>query len=603
MRALVATFIAAACLFVVGTAGAAEFHAQVDRTSVPVGGQVVLRLILSEAGSDAPRIRIPAPAGFDAYSLGTSQNISIVNGQVQSSLTESYVLVAKGEGTFTIGPFEIHIKGTALRTETITIQVVAAGSGAAREPAGRAPASGRGSDGSGRVPAYFVRANVDKREAFVNEGLTLTFRFYSRVRLSRDPEYTPPTATGFWIEDLPPVRRYYEEVSGVSYLVNELKYAVFPTTPGELTIGPATLKVQTITEGQLDWDPFQMFGRDPFAAMREGTPEILQTDPIRIRVRALPEKEKPSEFSGLVGSYDLSARLDKTTVEANQPVTLTLNVSGDGNLQTAPEPLLQLPDGVRAYESGSRVNTSKEGYRLRGEKIVEKVLIPQSAGELVIPAATLVTFDPKGGRYRTLTSDTLRLRVLPPSAPAVSAAGGREVRSFHRDLRAIREDGSALAAPEPWLVSRPAFWIAQAVPLLLFVKALRDGRARRALAADATLARARGAHRMARRRLREARDALGDHADSRFYTILGNSLSAYAADKLGLSRHAVPREDLLESLRARAVGDEAVGRFHALLERCDMGRFAPGGDAPAERADLLRRGEEAIVEMEHDIRA
>jgi hypothetical protein len=579
-------------------AGALDLRAEVDRVSVPVGGQIVLRLTVSGAGQDLPRIRISAPKGFEAYSLGTSQNISILNGRVETSLTERFVLVAKEAGAFTIGPFEIAHGGETARTEAIGVEVVAGGAEPTPEPRRGGATAGRTAPSRERAPDYFVRAEVDHREAFVNEAITLTFRFYSRVRLSRDPEYTPPVATGFWIEDLPPVRRLYEDVSGVHYLVNELKYALFPTTTGELTIGPATLTVQSAADNPVDWDPFQMFGRDPFAGRRSGPPEVLRTDPIRIRVRALPEAGRPPVFSGLVGEYSLSARLDKSTVEANQPATLTLVLSGDGNLQTAPDPTLDLPAGVRSYDSGSRVNTSKEGYRLRGEKIVEKVLIPQASGRIAIPPATIVTFDPKAGRYRTLASDSLRLDVVASTAPVVTAVGGREVRPFRKDLRPIRQDAGALAPPRSWLIARPAFWVAQAIPLLLFVKALRDGRSRRALAGDATLARARGASRVARRRLREARRALDGRSDDRFYTLLAASLSEYAADKLGLSRLAIPREDLLEGLRARGVPDDVVSELTALLERCDMGRFAPGGDAPEEREGLLQRSEAMIVGME-----
>ncbi len=598
MRASIALALAG-LLASAAPSAALDFHAEVDRTTVPVGGQVVLRLIVSGTGQDLPRIRISAPNGFDAYSLGTSQNISILNGRVETSLTERFVLVAKEEGTFTLGPFEIAHRGETVRTEAITVQVVAGGAEAPPEPRqGGGAAAGRSGRARGQSPDFFVRADVDRREPYVGQAVTLTFRFYSRVRLSRDPEYTPPAATGFWIEDLPPVRRFYEDVAGVPYLVNELKYALFPTTTGNLTIGPATLKVQTASDNPLDWDPFQMFGRDPFAGLRAGPPQVLRTDPIEIRVRPLPEAGRPPGFSGLVGDYTLAARLDKSAVEANQPVTLALILSGDGNLQTAPAPTIELPAGVRSYDSGSRVNSSKEGYRLCGEKVVEKVLIPQAAGPIVIPPATLVTFDPRAGRYRTLSTDSLRLEVAPSTAAVVSALGGREVRPYRRDLRAIREDLGAIESPRPWLISRPAFWIAQAIPLVIFVKALRDGRARRALAADVTLARARGASRVARRRLREARRALDGKADDRFYTLLAASLSEYAADKLGLSRLAVPREDLLDALRARGVPGEMLSDLLSILERCDMGRFAPGGDAAAEREGLLARSEATIVEME-----
>lgn len=581
-------------------ASAIEFRAELDRTTVPVGGQLALRLILM-GGRDLPRLRPPVIDGFDAYSAGTSQNISIVNGQVQVSVTQTFVLLAKREGSFTIGPFELTHEGQRMTTDSFTVSVVAA----SREPALPPPGSGgRQSQGGARPLDFFVRAEADKREAYVNEQVTLTFKFYSRVRLSKDPEYSPPTATGFWVEDLPPVRQFMEDVDGTQYLVNEVKSALFPTSAGDLTIGPATVKV---TRSAADnWrlrDPFQVFGQDPFAVLDNGKPEVLTTKSLRLRVKPLPTAGKPDSFSGLVGQYTLTSRLDKESVEANQPVTITLVLAGDGNLSTAPEPVLRLPQGVRSYDSQSRVNTNKEGYRLRGEKIVEKVLIPQAPGRLVIPSAVVVVFDPKKGAYRAIASDSLSVNVLPSSAPVAAAGGDRAVRRIGRDAREIREGAGVLAPPKRWLYEQPAFWVMQALPLGVFFAARQVGRARRLLERDEGLARARRARGLASRRLRDARRALASGTGDDFFALLGRSMTDFTSDKLGLSRHGISQDALLQTLQARGASDEVVTRLRRLLERCDMGRFAPGGGSAGERAELLKSGEELIEELERLLRA
>jgi hypothetical protein len=594
---------AAALLAAIGAALAApalalELRAELDRESVPVGGQLVMRLVVSGGSQGLPRPRVPAIDDFDVYSAGSSQSVSIVNGRVEASLTESYILVPKREGAFTLGPFEISDGGRVVRSAPVGVRVT-------RADAPAAPPTPRGAAPSRREAGarnYFVRCSTDKGEAYVNEQVTLTFRFYTRVRLSRDPEYSAPEATGFWVEDLPPVRRYYEAIDGVNYLVNEVKSALFPTSAGTLTIGPATLKVaRVLGRDPASLDPFQMFGGDPFALLRESEPEILRTDPIRVRVRPLPKEGASPEFSGLVGAYAVSARLDKETVEAGQPVTLTLVVSGDGNLATAPEPKVALPASVRSYDSGSRLNTSKENYRLRGEKVIEKVLIPQVAGEIEIPPATLVTFDPSSGRFETVASGALVLRVTPGAAAAAAGGGARDVRKVGRDLHPIREGPALLAREGPWLYTSPFFWAAQGIPLVLLVGALRAARTRRALGANVELARARGARGVARRRLRDARRALVDPGDA-FFTHLGRSLADYAADTLALSRHGISRDELTAAIAARGLPEALTAEVTALLDRCDMGRFAPGGGGAGERDELLRRGESVILEMERLLR-
>ncbi|MFN0150705.1 MAG: BatD family protein [bacterium] len=577
---------------------ALQFKADIDRSTVPVGGQLTLRFILSGGGRDLPRLRAPAIDGFDTYSAGTSQSVAITNGAMEVTFTQTFILLAKREGRFTLGPFELTHEGAKLTTESFAVDVVAAGRAPTQaEP--RSSARSRGARGASSEKDFFVRAEIDKSEAYVNEQVTMTVKFYSRVRLSRDPEYAPPTASGFWVEDLPPVRQYMEDVGGVQYLVNEVKSALFATSAGELTIGPATVKV--LRSAADNWrlrDPFQAFGQDPFALLDSGKPEVLTSKPLKLRVRALPPAPRPGTASGLVGQYTLSARVDKTRVEANQPVTLTLTLTGDGNLSTAPEPALVLPQGVRAYDSQSRVNTNKEGYRLRGEKIVEKVLIPQSPGRLVIPPATLVVFDPRKGDFRELRSDTLEVDVAPSSSPALAGHGERAVRRIGRDLREIRKDERVLAKPKRWFYTNAGFWVVQALPIGLFLVAHHFGRARLRLESDAGLARSLRARAAASKRLRDARAAAGAPTSDRFFTLLGRSMADFAADKLGISRHGLSRDDVVDALRARGASEELLVGFRDLLDRCDMGRFAPGGDDLTERNGLLTRAEDLIVELE-----
>ncbi len=87
----------------------------------------------------------------------------------------------------------------------------------------------------------FVTTSVDKARAYVDEQITLSFKFYRRISLWEQPRYTPPELSGFWSEDMPPQQEYYESVNGVRYQVTEIKTALFGTAPGKATVGAAAL--------------------------------------------------------------------------------------------------------------------------------------------------------------------------------------------------------------------------------------------------------------------------------------------------------------------------------------------------------------------------
>jgi hypothetical protein len=204
---------------------------------------------------------------------------------------------------------------------------------------------------------------VDKEEAYIEEQVTYTFRFYQGVDLfGADLRYSKPETTGFWTEDLPPQNQYYQVVGGRRYLVTEIKMGLFPTAVGTQTVGPASLRIEGF------------FSR-----------QTLETDSLTVQALPLSQEGRPADFGGAVGQYQVTAWRDKSEATVNEPVTLSFKVSGTGNVQTVPEPLWPKLEGFRSYEAKSTTNTSIENYRVQGEKTFEKLFIPKEAGQYTIP--------------------------------------------------------------------------------------------------------------------------------------------------------------------------------------------------------------------------
>ena len=83
----------------------------VSRSVLPVGDQLTLDIIISNANGRIEQPKIGSIDGFTSYSQGRSQELSIVNGQSSSRSIFSYVLVANSSGEKTIGPFQVVIDG------------------------------------------------------------------------------------------------------------------------------------------------------------------------------------------------------------------------------------------------------------------------------------------------------------------------------------------------------------------------------------------------------------------------------------------------------------------------------------------------------------
>ncbi len=564
---------------------AVTVQAELDRTTAHVGEQVVLTLTVQGGLRSIPEPEFPSPgADFDLYSAGSSQSFSLINGHMSATRTTRMMLIPKKPGTFTLGPATVDTGKETVRSEPVTLRVLA---GAAPSTAPTPPPGSATEKGSTRGSEdLFVRATVDNASPYVYQQVTYRLRLYARVNLLDNPGFSPPTTQGFWKEDLPPREPALETVDGKRYRVMEVDLAVFPTAPGKLTIGESTLEcnVQAASRGS---DPFGMFGGSFF----DGRRIVLRSDPVTLNVKPLPPGA-PAAFSGAVGDYRLDVSVDKTQVAQNEPVTLTVKVQGTGNLRTLGElKLPALPD-FRVYPSQRSEETTRQGRTIGGTVTRQFVLVPLSAGEKTLPAVRLATFSPDRKAYQTLASDPITLTVTPGGASATEPGGARsDIEVVGRDIRYIETDPPAFSsAGSPW--RRAGAWLLLLpLPALVYAGAWWWDRRERRLGRDTALRRRLGAAREARAALKRAAAEPAPERPAR----AAEALRHYLADRYNLPRAGLTPEQVEAALREDGVDPAPVLAF---LERCDAARYAPGGaaaaaeDAPAEartRVDELEK--------------
>ncbi|MBD3367733.1 MAG: hypothetical protein GF405_06120 [Candidatus Eisenbacteria bacterium] len=580
---LTVTVLAALLAASVASADDIEVSASVDRTTVELNGRLGYTITVEGTMRSVPDPKLPElePA-FTVYSSGSSTNMSWVNGRMSSSKTWRFTLVPQSTGPFTIGPAEVEFGGSVYRTEPIEVEVV--GSSPVRSDRPEEEREPTGAEPGGRD--VFITTSVDKERAYVDEQITLSFRFYRRVALWDQPRYEAPEVTGFWVEDLPGEDRFTETIDGKRYEVIELQTALFGAASGTATIGPAKLAYR------LEGEPFTFFSRP-------GRERLLETDPIEVEILPLPSEGRPEVFDGAVGSYGLSAALETNEVAALDPVTLTVTIQGTGNISTVPAPSLpELPD-FRIYESGTSSSTSKEGGVVRGRKSFEYVLVPQAEGTRTIPALELAFFDPETGSYRTVRTEPLTLTATEPSEAADAGTGA--VRSgitrVGRDIRYIREPDGVLEVAAAPVHRRPAFLWLQLIPAGAIVAAWMYRRRRDLFAADRGLERYVRAPGRARSELKEARRLVDAGDVSGLCTTLARVTVDFLADRLSIPARGMTMRELESALRRAGVSDDVTDCVRRLLSECDLGRFAAGSESVDARR-LLTDAERCLALIE-----
>ena len=575
-------------------------------TQVAVGDPFRLQLEVDVTGGNA-QVQPPDLSDFEV--VGRDQQQSLEMGQqLQVRTVFSYTLRARRSGRFTIPAAQVQLGSRTIQSNTLVVQVGAAGSSQANPSSPPQPAvpmpddvkpdpwadpgtAVEGLNGARFDGQAFLQTTVDRAEPYVGQQVTVTVYLYTRAPLSSAPAITQqPSANRFWTRDLLPQNRaldaHVQRVAGIPFRVYLLlRFAAFPLEPGPLTIGAPEVDVRA---GSL----FDVF-RAPETLHRVGVPVVVDAQP-------LPEGG-PAQ-GGVVGSYRVASSLDRHQVGTGDAVTLTATVTGFGNLSDV---RLELPpiDGLRALAPRVEDDIHADRDRVGGTRRVEWLIVPERPGSYTIPALGFDAFDPEAGSWQRVEAPALHLVAAgnaiaePPSnSPDAEDATSPPAAEEPIRFRPIHVHSELLRAQAP-LSASPAFPYALAAPPCLFALlglGLLFARRRKEQAAEDP---GRAALKAGKKLLDKGRhaakagDAKGvyDAASEALLTILGARLGESAR---GLTLRQVERKlyDLgADEGLARRVVDE--------LESCDFARFSAAGVEPLEMEQALKRAAALMVRL------
>ncbi|HKW51365.1 MAG TPA: BatD family protein, partial [Candidatus Eisenbacteria bacterium] len=375
-------WLLAAGFFVLGSrvaagAGRLEIQAELDRRQIAVGEAATLTLTVTAEGVDMPPVTLPPIAGVTVERLGESQGFSWINGRVTRTLTVAFRLHPSDVGDVTIPEISVKSGDAAARSMPLTLRV-----GKALPPA------------RGGTSELFARVVLDKSRAYWNEGIIARFTLYSRVQVEGVQSWDPPDAAGFWTEVMGPPRTGRVVISGVEYDASELRVTYFPTRTGRLKIGPGRVHLRVVRRIPQP-DPWSMLGL-PEEQVEDVT---LETGIVPIEVMPLPPAA-PASFKGGVGDYTMDVHVDRASLHAGEPVTVTTTVRGVGNVASAGDPEVATSVPARTYAGGVNTSIDRSGERVRGERRRDTTFIPETTGRMAILPVRYTWFDPEAKRYR-----------------------------------------------------------------------------------------------------------------------------------------------------------------------------------------------------------
>lgn len=592
------------------TSAEVSFQASVDKDVISrIGDRLIYTLTVTGAAEGEPEL--PPLKDFQIVRTTTSSQILVINGEATSSQSWNYVLVptlAEEEKEILIPSAHLRSGGKTYASNALRVKIVKAAAPAPEpaRPAAPAPSADRGRPSADRP--LFIETSVDKKEVFEGEQVTLAFRLFSYGLQLANIQYAAPPTVGFLEESVSGQKNYEQERDGVPYVVNELKSAIFPLRAGELTVGSAELKGDVLVAarrgGRSMIDDF--FADDffsPFAYERR--PFSLRSDPITVTVKPLPAEGRPADFSGAVGRFTMTAEASPRRVKAGEPITLTVRIAGEGNLDTARTAVFRPGEEFKTYSPEVETRKKAEGDRIGGEKVFKQVVIPLKEGAQAIPPVEFSWFDPAAAAYRSEKSAPIAITVDPAPAegPAVlveaaKAQGNKTgIALLQKDILYIKDASGGLVRSRRPFYGSAWYWAAHLLPLLVILATARIQSRRERLRSDRVYARKVRASRAARGRFREAARFLRAGETAKFYGAAHRALVCYLGDKLGLPSGAIDFESVAAKLKPAGAPPDLLADLQEAFNACDCARYAPSASAEG-MAGFLEKAEGIVDRLE-----
>lgn len=559
------------------------FITKLNRTSVAVNERFSISFVLTNSRASF------SPPDFSGLSVifgpSKSEMTSQINGKYSSTITVSYIVMAEKEGKVTIGRAKAYTDKGVLETDPVTITIEKNQIGA-NTPGNQAQSSPSPSTQKGDIILSVIPG---KSKAYIGEPITVTYYLYSRYERLELGKYDFPAISGFWCEDLKQQSTSWENqlatINGLRYKVAILKrQVIYPQKTGKFTVKPFEMECTV--------------NRSFFSV--GSTVKVLSNSPV-IEVLPFPSGA-PANFQDISGKYKIESSLSSSELKANEPLTLKIKVTGDGNLKVFGTPTISFPSDFEVYDPKINDKHRLSVSGINGSREFEYLVIPRFPGEYEIPSYSLTYFDLSSRTYKTLATPAYKVKVnkgTGQSAGTYAAGNQNQVKLLTKDIRYIHTGDLPLEGLSPYSPKHPIFWLVfSAVPIAFAAMTVVVTRKRK-LNKDKIKLKVSGANKLANKHLSEAKKALQLNDSNRFYEATFKALYGYLSDKVTIPYGDLSRRIIENKLLSLGVEPNLVSELLVTLDTCEMARFAQNSQtSPPEvykqATDLINKLEKSL---------
>lgn len=546
--------------------GQVSFEAKVSKKRLGLNERLRIDFEMNENGDN---FNPPNFINFHVVS-GPQQSVSRswVNGVQSFSKTYTYFLTPKKKGKIVLGQAEVNINGEVYKTSPIEIEIISAV---------EKPNDPNNTDNIIDGNIHLV-AEISKNNPYLNEGITVTYKLYFRnpISISDVQELESPSYGDFW-SHLIKIGRAEINMRG-SYKgepYNEViwrKAVLYPQKTGKLILEPLTLNLSL----NLPSNRKDLFGRRILTQAQK----MITTGKDIIRVKGLPQNNKPDNFSGAVGEFDFDVILNKNALKATESFQVKIKVKGKGNLKLFNLPPINVPNTLEVYEPEHEENIQITVSGMEGFIEDNYTIVPEYQGKYPIPPVKFTYFNPQTALYKTLDSQDLLVDVFDgPQAGSkranmVISESKQIIETSENAFRFIKLNTELTPVNKKifWMSDR--FWILLFTPLLLIITAYLFKFFVFEKTEDASTSKQRKAQYLAKKYLSSAKKVF--HNQILFYEALERALHNYLKAKLKIETTELSKAKIEILLLDKKVKKQTALDYVSVIENCELARYAPG---------------------------
>ncbi|MFC4263324.1 BatD family protein [Ferruginibacter yonginensis] len=279
------------------------------------------------------------------------------------------------------------------------------------------------------------KLETNKTSCYVGEPIVATYNIYTRLRtetsLTKNPSFN-----GFSVIDMlrqnEPNPQSKGSINGRPCDVYTLRKAqLYPLQAGAIELEPATIdnNISFVkAENEQDVNPYNIASTD---VVNERI--TINTNPITINVKALPELGKPANFNGAVGDFNIETTVEKNTFSTDEAGKLIITINGTGNMQLLTSPTINWPTGIEAFEPTVVDNINNETIPLSGSKTFEIPFSVNASGSYILPEVFFSYFNPSTAQYKTVSSKPITINI--------SKGDGKQLKNALAQQQTVQQPG------------------------------------------------------------------------------------------------------------------------------------------------------------------